>query len=788
MTILRGCLLAALVACSGTQGERPFEDCFRAGDEDGNGVADCDDPLCRGLPMCAVCGDGRREGNEECDDGNLVDGDGCDHNCRPTGRGNGVVTAGEGCDDGNLVDGDGCDHNCLPTGCGNGVVTAGEGCDDGNLVDGDGCDHNCLPTGCGNGVVTAGEDCDDGNLVDGDGCDNCRLTRCGNDVVTRGEDCDDGNTTDGDGCDATCHFGACPGEVAVAPGGGGSFAVAGQIAKLIADPVSCFVYAIDTASPSHLVVISTATKRVLTEVTLLEDATDIAISPSGSYLVISYATSAIGIVDTATWQSATRVPTFASPSAVAVKDNGIAFYVDSSRIVRRIDLRDATGDTSGLTGGGDLSLARDGHTLYIGDWGTSSGDVRKYDITGGTAVLLDEGNDAGEGFYFPPRHVYVSSGGQHLYYANYQLDSASLAAIRGSTGELIFTEDVAGTFAVGEHHVFDAELVRPVATLPHAASAAVLTAGDHELWYYSPDTGRIYFVNADELIGGVALGVRDIDPAPLDTFRFAELRHDPVRPRLYGIDSEQQALVVIDDTTLQPTHEILVGSTPLDIDIDAGGTTLFVAHQDTMAFARIRLDTLGFDRFVHTSIFPARLAAAGAGRLVMLGRAQFNRATLTDAVTGQVMSQGDLVPGGSVATTADGGTVFVGQSNTSSGTMYRYSLATGSVVETNRSTAVLAGPQLPVVPVPDGSGVFYTGHLLNGHDLSVVPYSFDGPILAVSPDGRRALSARSVYDVATGTRLGALPVVATAVAISPDGAKAFLSSGGTLRAMDLTAF
>src|SRR5262245_49094113 len=61
---------------------------------------------------------------------------------------------GELCDDGNLIDGDGCDSNCTPTGCGNGITTTGETCDDGNLIDADGCDSNCTPTACGNAVVT----------------------------------------------------------------------------------------------------------------------------------------------------------------------------------------------------------------------------------------------------------------------------------------------------------------------------------------------------------------------------------------------------------------------------------------------------------------------------------------------------------------------------------------------------------------------------------------------------------------------------------------------------------
>ena len=61
----------------------------------------------------------------------------------------------------NLVDGDGCDSNCKLTACGNGIVTTGELCDDGNRVNGDSCDNNCTPTGCGNGIQTTGEACDE---------------------------------------------------------------------------------------------------------------------------------------------------------------------------------------------------------------------------------------------------------------------------------------------------------------------------------------------------------------------------------------------------------------------------------------------------------------------------------------------------------------------------------------------------------------------------------------------------------------------------------------------------
>jgi cysteine-rich repeat protein len=79
------------------------------------------------------CGDAKRIG-EECDDGNLLNGDGCADDCTCEGTcGDGLLNplavCGEICDDGNPTDGDGCDSNCTPTGCGNGILTPPEQCE-----------------------------------------------------------------------------------------------------------------------------------------------------------------------------------------------------------------------------------------------------------------------------------------------------------------------------------------------------------------------------------------------------------------------------------------------------------------------------------------------------------------------------------------------------------------------------------------------------------------------------------------------------------------------------------
>lgn len=59
-----------------------------------------------------------------------------------------------------------------PVLCGNGVLNGAEECDDGNVTNGDGCSAQCTKEGptCGNGILEALEECDDGNTISGDKC------------------------------------------------------------------------------------------------------------------------------------------------------------------------------------------------------------------------------------------------------------------------------------------------------------------------------------------------------------------------------------------------------------------------------------------------------------------------------------------------------------------------------------------------------------------------------------------------------------------------------------------
>ncbi|HEX2657526.1 MAG TPA: DUF4215 domain-containing protein, partial [Polyangia bacterium] len=101
----------------------------------------------------AVCGNGMVETGESCDAGNLNglfygDATGCSKTCtkEPSCRsGTGDMTT-RACD----------------TSCGNGSVETGEQCDDGNLSDGDGCSKTCMTESgfmCGTQMLSDAVDC-----------------------------------------------------------------------------------------------------------------------------------------------------------------------------------------------------------------------------------------------------------------------------------------------------------------------------------------------------------------------------------------------------------------------------------------------------------------------------------------------------------------------------------------------------------------------------------------------------------------------------------------------------
>jgi fibro-slime domain-containing protein len=132
------------------------------------------------------CGDGKLAGNEQCDDGNVMAGDGCSATCTLENKPDGVAE-GWACTTPKMANGCSGPTTCTTTVCGNKMKEGSEQCDDGNMLTGDGCtpfcrlEPTCPPGGgacttpCGDGRLLPvdkanGQVCDDGNTINGDGC------------------------------------------------------------------------------------------------------------------------------------------------------------------------------------------------------------------------------------------------------------------------------------------------------------------------------------------------------------------------------------------------------------------------------------------------------------------------------------------------------------------------------------------------------------------------------------------------------------------------------------------
>ncbi len=283
-------------------------------------------------------------------------------------------------------------------------------------------------------------------------------------------------------------------------------------------------------------------------------------------------------------------------------------------------------------------------------------------------------------------------------------------------------------------------------------------------------------------------------PNAVGQYTFFKLVHDPVRSVLYGLDSTQGLVVFISDSSLSPTLQISVGTNPSDISVDPTGSALYVGNSNVTGIVRISPVTGTFQTLSSPRIaFMVRAMASGTVASIDNPFPQYTSLTVQDGTSGAVLAGVGSFYQGAIDTTADGSSVFVGESAVEGGNIWRYALSGGTLVEVTNSFAYNNGFGFPyadrvVTALSDGSAVFYAGYLMNGTDLSQSIYTLADLILTTTPDKRLAISASTVYAVSSGAVLGSLPFTSSVQAVSPDSTTLYLAGSGSISKVNLTAF
>jgi hypothetical protein len=168
-----------------------------------------------------VCGNGVREGGEDCDGSDAAAcADGCRDDCRCTIRTVTTTTTRTSSSTGTTT-------TTQPVGpnCGNDVVDPGEECDGTGCGTGEECvDCHCVMSSvCGNGIIEPGEECDGAGCPTGSVCDDCacQMTMvCGDGIIDPGEQCDGTGCGEGEEClaDCTCSMSGTCGNGVLDPG------------------------------------------------------------------------------------------------------------------------------------------------------------------------------------------------------------------------------------------------------------------------------------------------------------------------------------------------------------------------------------------------------------------------------------------------------------------------------------------------------------------------------------------------------------------------------------------
>ena len=250
---------------------------------------------------------------------------------------------------------------------------------------------------------------------------------------------------------------------------------------------------------------------------------------------------------------------------------------------------------------------------------------------------------------------------------------------------------------------------------------------------------------------------------------------DPTRPYVYGVDKVNNSLHFINLTTNTVEKSIFVGSSPVDLDINIQGTTLYVANFGSTQIAAVDLETRAMTGsiFVDTTVGtwdgnPYRIACTAGDTLVFTSLDQWNDLKLVNALTGAALHSTGSIYTPDLAASPDGTRLYV--AGNFDGVM-RFDIV-GNMLQQVDSSGQSGAAKVNVTR--DGRYVFSSTQKLLANNLKSVVGTFSETIVVVSSDGSLAVGARSIYDGNTFAVKRATLLMTSTMAISPDDTMLYL--------------
>jgi DNA-binding beta-propeller fold protein YncE len=255
------------------------------------------------------------------------------------------------------------------------------------------------------------------------------------------------------------------------------------------------------------------------------------------------------------------------------------------------------------------------------------------------------------------------------------------------------------------------------------------------------------------------------------------MKIDPKRPYLYGVDKVNNSLHFINLNTNTVDKTIYVGSTPVDLDINLEGTTLYVANFGSTEIAMVDLTTqaLAGSIFVDTTVGtwsgnPYRLVCTAGDTLVYTSNDQWQDVKLVDATTGTTLSYAGSIYAPALAASPDGTIVYAGGTD-GLNNLTRFNIVNNMLQSVDGSQSAGASP---VIASRDGQYVFASTQKLLAKNLKTVLGTFSEPILAINNDGSLAVGSGHIFDGTTFAAKRITPLSTSTMAMSADGTTLYL--------------